>query len=175
MAQVLGEHARGVALAHSGRVREAKLALAQVDTGTATVNREHASNKAFDRTLRDMAAASGDRLRAEIAFAEGKHEAALALQAQAVIESRRADENEPPMLGAGARLVLGDMQLRAGRKAQAEQTYREDLAALSGSGWALDGLARALQAQGKASDAQALQGPLASAWSRADATLRGRP
>lgn len=175
LAQVLGGQARGVALARSGRLREARAALAQVDAGTATVNRAHASNKGFDRTLRDMVAASGDSLRAEIAFTEGRHDAALVLQAQAVLESRRADESEPPMLGAGARLVLGEMQLRAGRKAQAEQTYREDLAAQAGSGWALDGLARALQAQGKAADAQGLQAPLALAWAQADAALRGRP
>jgi Tfp pilus assembly protein PilF len=121
-----------------------------------------------------MAAASADRLRAEIAFAEGRHDAALAWQAQAVIESRRADESEPPMLGAGARLALGDMQLRAGRAALAEQTFRDDLAALPASGWALDGLARALQAQGKTSDAGQLQAPLEAAWSLADARLRVR-
>jgi hypothetical protein len=174
LAQVLGAHARGVALTRSGRLREARAALVLVDSGAATVNRTHASNKAFDRSLRDMVAASSDRLRAEIAFAEGRHDAALALQAQAVLESRRADDNEPPMLGAGARLVLGEMQLRAGRNWQAEQTYRDDLAAQSGSGWALDGLARALQAQGKSSDAQALEAPLASAWALADPALRGR-
>jgi len=175
LAQVLGAHARGVALARSGRLREARAALAQVDAGAAIVNRAHASNKSFDRTLRDTVAASGDRLRAEIAFAEGRHDAALALQEQAVLESRRADESEPPMLGAGARLVLGEMQLRAGRNRQAEQTYREDLAAQSGSGWALHGLARALQAQGKVSDAQVLQTPLASAWASADSELRVWP
>ncbi len=172
LGQVLDAHARGVALARSGRLREARAALVQVDAGSATVNRAHASNKSFDRTLRDMAAASADRLRAEIALAEGRHDMALALQAQAVLESRRADENEPPMLGAGARLVLGEMQLRAGRAALAEQTYREDLAAQPGSGWALDGLARSLQVQGKVAGAQALQAPLASAWAVADASLR---
>jgi tetratricopeptide (TPR) repeat protein len=172
LAQVLGAHARGVALARSGRLREARATLAQVDAGTATVNRAQASNKPFERLLRDVVAASGDRLRAEIAFAEGRHEAAFALQAQAVLESRRADENEPPMLAAGARLVLGEMQLRAGRHGQAEATFREDLAAQPGSGWALDGLARALRAQGKAADAQALSAQLSSAWAQADAALR---
>ncbi|MGZ3196749.1 MAG: tetratricopeptide repeat protein [Croceibacterium sp.] len=175
LAQVLDGHARGVALARTGHLREARAALAQVDAGAAIVNRTHPSNKSFDRTLRDTVAASGDRLRAEIAFAEGRHDAAFALQAQAVLESQRPDESEPPMLGAGARLVLGEMQLRAGRNREAEQTYREDLVAQSGSGWALHGLARALQAQGKAADAQELQAPLASAWASADAALRAAP
>ena len=172
LAQVLDAHARGVAQARNGRLREARAALAQVDAGSALVNRAHVSNKSFDRALRDIVSASADRLRAEIAFAEGRHDAALEWQALSVVESRRADESEPPMLGAGARLVLADMQLRAGRGAQAERTYRDDLAAQPGSGWALDGLARALQAQGKAADAQGLQAPLASAWAQADPALR---
>jgi tetratricopeptide (TPR) repeat protein len=175
LAQVLGAHARGVALARTGRLSDARAALTQVDAGAAVVNRAHASNKALDRTLRDMVAASADRLRAEIAFSEGRHGAALALQAQAVLESRRADEAEPPMLGAGMRLALGEMQLRAGRQAQAEQTFRDDLAIQPGSGWALDGLARSLKAQGRLVDAQALDAPLAAAWSAADPALRAAP
>jgi tetratricopeptide (TPR) repeat protein len=163
-----------VALARTGRLADARAALVQVDAGTALVNRAHPSNKAFDRTLRDMVAASADRLRAEIAFAEGRHDAALALQAQAVLESRRADESEPPMLGAGTRLALGEMQLRAGRHAQAEQTFRDDLAMQPGSGWALDGLTRALQAQGKVADAHRLQASLDAAWVSADEGLRTR-
>jgi tetratricopeptide (TPR) repeat protein len=174
LAQVLGAQARGVALARTGRLADARAALVQVDAGTALVNRAHPSNKAFDRTLRDMVAASADRLRAEIAFAEGRHDAALALQAQAVLESRRADESEPPMLGAGTRLARGEMQLRAGRHAQAEQTCRDDLAMQPGSGWALDGLTRALQAQGKVADAHRLQASLDAAWVSADEGLRTR-
>jgi len=174
LAQTLGEHARGVAYARTGRLREARAALALADAGAAKVIQANPSSDGFARTLRDMATAATDRLRAEIASAEGRHDVALAHQAQAVIASRHADESEPPMLAAGDRLALGDLQLRAGRAAQAEQTFREDLAALPGSGWALDGLTRALQAQGKTAEAQALQPRLAQAWVLADASLRGR-
>ena len=59
-----------------------------------------------------------------------------------------------------------------GHSAQAERTYREDLAAQPGSGSALDGLARAQKAQGKGSDPRLLQAPLASAWAKPDAELR---
>lgn len=172
LAQTLGEQARGVAYARTGSLREARAALARADAGAVTLNRDHPANKGFDRLLRDIAAAATDRLRAEIALAEGRHDAALALQAQAVAESRRADESEPPMLGAGARLTLGEMQLRAGRAVQAEQTFRDDLVAQPESGWALAGLARALSAQGKASEAQSLQKQLDRAWAMADTGLR---
>ena len=172
LAQALGEHARGVAFARTGRLREARAALVLADAGAAKVIQANPSTKGFERTLRDMATAATDRLRAEIASAEGRHDVALAYQAQALVASSRADDSEPPMLAAGDRLALGDMQLRAGRATLAEQTFRQDLAAQPGSGWALDGLARALSLQGKTAETQAVRTQLAQAWAQADANLR---
>ena len=78
------------------------------------------------------------------------------------------------MLAAGARLALGELQLRAGRAAAAEATFRADLAAQPGSGWALSGLSRALAAQGRADHSRALQEPLTQAWPVADPALLAR-
>ena len=86
--------------------------------------------------------------------------------------SERADNNEPPMQAAGARVALGDLQLRAGQPLQAEQTFRADLALMPHNGWALNGLALALRAQGKPIEAQALQPQLDQAWAQADGALR---
>ena len=172
LAQALGEHARGVAFARSARLREARAALVLADAGAAKVIQANPSPKGYERTLRDMVTAATDRLRAEIASAEGRHDVALAYQAQALVASSRADESEPPMLAAGDRLALGDMQLRAGRATLAEQTFRQDLAAQPGSGWALDGLGRALSTQGKAAETQAVRTQLAQVWAQADASLR---
>jgi hypothetical protein len=170
--QALTEQARGVAYARTGRLPQARTALALLDTGAATLAKAHASKERFDVMLRDIAQAAGDHLRAEIASAEGRHDEALKLQASALTASAKADDNEPPMLAAGARVALGDLQLRAGRAAQAEATYREDLAALPGSGWALNGLSRALQAQGKTAEADRLKPQLEAAWALADAGLK---
>ena len=172
LAQALGEHALGVALARTARLREARAALVLADAGAAKVIQANPSPKGYERTLRDMVTAATDRLRAEIASAEGRHDVALAYQAQALVASGRADDSEPPMLAAGDRLALGDMQLRAGRAALAEQTFRQDLAAQPGSGWALDGLARALSLQGKTAETKAVRTRLAQAWAQADANLR---
>ena len=130
--------------------------------------------RGFDRTLREMTQAATARLCAEIAIAEGRADEALKAQAAAVTAPRRADDNQPPILAAGARLALGDLQLRAGRASEAEKTFREDLVAQPGSGWALAGLTRALRAQGRAADAQALQPQLAQAWVAARAALMTR-
>ena len=172
LAQALGEQARGVAYARTARLPEARAALALAEAGAATVAQSHRGKGGFDRTLREVADAATSRLRAEIASAEGRHTDALAQQAQAVAASERADNDEPPMLAAGARVALGDLQLRAGQPAQAEQTFRQDLALMPASGWALNGLAQALRAQGKPADADALKPQLDRAWAQADGALR---
>ena len=174
MAQALGEGARGVAYARTAKLTDAKAALVRAEAGVAAVAKAHTKPKGFDRLLRDMSASAAERLRAEIASAEGRHDQALALQAKAMVSAKRADNNEPPMLAGGARLALGDLQLRAGKAAEAEKTFREDLLANPGSGWAIAGLARALLAQGRAADAAPVSAQLKAAWSAADAPLLAR-
>ncbi len=93
---------------------------------------------------------------------------------RAVAASKDADDDEPPGLAAGARLALGGLQLQLGRAADAEATFRADLAALPDSGWALRGLARALAAQGKADAAAAVRSLGERAWPQADAELKAR-
>ena len=174
MAQALGEGARGVAFARTARLGDAQAALERADAGAAMVAKTHSKPKGFDRMLREMTVVASARLRAEIASAEGRHDDALKLQAMAIKAAKRADSNEPPMLAAGARVALGELQLRAGRAAEAEETFRADLAAQPGSGWALSGLSRALAAQGRAADAQPVATQLAQAWSAADTSLTAR-
>jgi uncharacterized protein HemY len=79
------------------------------------------------------------------------------------------------MLASGPRLRLGAMQLRARRWADAEQSFRADLAMHPASGWALHGLGKALAAQGKTDDAQATQRALAGSWAHAEPEVRGAP
>ena len=171
VAAALGEGARGVALVRRSQLAEARAALIRADQGAASVAKAHTKPKGFDLLLRDMTAAATDRLRAELASAEGRHDDALKFQAQAVKASKEADSSEPPMLAAGARVALGELQLRAGRHADAERTFRDDLALQPGSGWALSGLVRSLEAQGRSSDAQPMIQQLAQAWAAADKVL----
>ena len=171
LAQALAQQARGVALARLGRLAEAQAALALADAGALQLAIANASASGFDRTLRDMARAATERLRAEVASAEGRHDDALAAQRRAVAASLRADDSEPPMLAAGARVALGALQLRAGRAADAEATFREDLALEPESGWALQGLVQSLRAQGRAEEARSLQPRLDAAWPNADVGL----
>jgi tetratricopeptide (TPR) repeat protein len=174
MAQALGAQAQGVAQARTGRVAEAKQSLAVAEAAVKKVHAAHAGSDDFDLGLRDTASAAASRLRAEIALAEQRGDDALAEQARAVAASKRADDAEPPMLAAGATLALADMQLALGRAAEAEATYRSELLMRPQSGWALQGMARALSAQGKSADAASTRQQADRAWAQADAALKSR-
>lgn len=174
MAAVIGQQARGVALARSARLPEARAALQAVEAGAAALRSAHASASKDDLGIRNIADAMVARLRAELAAAEHLADEALTQQARAMAASKDVDDDEPPGLAAGARLALGDLQLRLGRAADAEASFRADLSALPDSGWALNGLARALAAQGKTAEAAAVRARADRAWPRADAALKTR-
>jgi predicted Zn-dependent protease len=174
LAQAISQHARGLALLRNGQTQAAREALAKAQTAADAVAAQFKAKGGFDRSLRGMASAAVLRLQAELAMAEGKTTDALVLQNQAVAEAHYADDAEPPMLAAGARLVLADLQLRAGQASVAEATLRQDLQRQPGSGWALQGLAQALLAQGKTDEAALPQALLHDAWRQADAALQQR-
>ena len=173
VAIVLGQQARGVALARTGRLAEAKQALALLSPAADKLIGARSGSGDMGKSARGMAQVAKARLGAEIALAEGRVEAALQLQAQGVEASKLVDRAEPPMLAAGSRLVLGDIQLKAARWAQAEQSFRADLAEHPTSGWALRGLLQSLQAQGRpAAELASVQAQLAASFALADAALK---
>jgi len=174
LATVLGEQARGVALARRGKPVEAAAALARLEPPAAALLKTHTGTRFTDKMVRGMVAMAQARLRAELALADQRFDEALAQQALAVSAASDVDSTEPPMLGAGARVALGEMQLRAKAWAAAEQSFRADLAEHPLSGWAQHGLARALQAQGRPAEAASQMAALAQSWPAADALLRAR-
>ncbi|MFG6489529.1 hypothetical protein ACG04R_22820 [Roseateles sp. BYS78W] len=173
VATVLGQQARGVAFARTGRVDDAKQALALLTPAADKLVAVRTGDEDMDKTVRGLAQVARARLAAEIALAEGHVDAALQLQAEGVEAGKEVDRAEPPMLAAGSRLALGDMQLKAARWAQAEASFRTDLAEHPHSGWALRGLLQSLQAQGKsAAEVAAVKTQLAASFAVADPALR---
>jgi hypothetical protein len=61
--------------------------------------------------------------------------------------------------------------LAAGRAAEAEAVYWQDLSRNRENGWALFGLMQSLRAEGKEEQAVSAEGRFRKAWSRADVTL----
>ena len=107
-------------------------------------------------------------LNGEMDAARGDLDAAIAKLDQAVALEDALPYNEPPDWYYPARHSLGAVQLAAGNAAAAEQTYREDLAIMPENGWALIGLAQALEAQDRAADAADVMDRFETAWQHAD-------
>lgn len=175
LAPVLSGAAHGIAMARTGDLAGARAALARVQPQAGALLAKYPGKDYVPRMLRSLAGSAAKELAAELAFADGKVDAALALQREAVEAALDANRAEPPMLASGPRLRLGAMQLRARRFAEAEQSFRADLARHPGGGWALQGLSRALAGQGKEAELRAVERQLAGSWAGADAEVRGAP
>ena len=163
-------YGRGVALAARGRIDDARGALAGLQKlGVAAP----ADAMAGFNTLRDVVSVAQPIVAARIAASEERGEDAIRLLEQAVAAEDRLSYNEPADWFFPARHLLGAQLLLAGRARQAEQVYREDLRHNPGNGWALQGLAAALQAQGRAADAARTRHELQAAWQHADIRVPG--
>jgi predicted Zn-dependent protease len=79
--------------------------------------------------------------------------------------------DEPPQWHEPVSHLLGAALLQANRPADAEALYRDSLTRYRLDGWALFGLAQALDAQGKTDEAAAVRQQFAKAWQLADVTL----
>jgi tetratricopeptide (TPR) repeat protein len=108
---------------------------------------------------------------AELAAARGQHDAAVAALDEAVAIEDRIPYDEPPGWHAPVRQTLGAVLLDAGRPADAERVYREELHRNPGNGWSLFGLAQSLRVQGKDDEANVAQRDFALAWQNADVQL----
>ena len=78
---------------------------------------------------------------------------------------------EPPFWHHPVRQIYGARLLQAGRAADAEKTYREDLERHPENGWSLYGLLASLRAQGKSEQANAVEKRFRDVWRLADITL----
>jgi len=107
-------------------------------------------------------------IRGEIALQRGQWERAIAALEQAVEVEDSLSYGEPPQWLQPTRHTLGAVLLKAGRPADAEAVYLEDLERWPGNGWSLLGLSRSLRAQGKLDAAAAAEARYAEAWKGAD-------
>lgn len=114
-------------------------------------------------TIMDIAIALLD---GQIAAKERRFDDAITRTREAVTLADGLTYNEPADWYYSPRLDLGSLLMDAGRAADAEAVYRDELRINRNSGWALRGLVRSLEAQNK--DAAAARTQLARAWARSD-------
>ena len=79
--------------------------------------------------------------------------------------------SEPPDWHIPVRQSLGAVLLEAGRPLEAETIYWQDLKWNRENGWALYGLMKSLEAQGKTEQAREIEKRFRKAWARADVRL----
>ncbi len=102
------------------------------------------------------------------AMARGETEAALASLREAVALEDAMPYMEPAFWFYPTRHTLGAVLLELGRAGEAEAVFREDLRVWPENGWALNGLALALERQGSDVEATAARKRFAEAWRHAD-------
>lgn len=108
-------------------------------------------------------------LEGEILVAERKVDEGVAELQTAVKEEDALKYDEPPAWMIPVRHSLGAVLMKAGRFAEAEQVYRDDLARLPDNGWSLFGLAESLRRQKKnEEEAAALKSRFQKIWIKAD-------
>lgn len=110
-------------------------------------------------------------LSAEIKQASGNLDSAIADYEAAIAIEDKNGYIEPPDWPQPIRHYLGAALLEAGRAAQAETVYRQDLAWHKNNGWALFGLWQSLAAQGKSGEAKKVFNEFEHAWRNADTQL----
>lgn len=107
----------------------------------------------------------------ELAAAKGDLAAAEILFRKAIAIEDGLSYNEPPDWFFSVRHHLGPVLLKAGKYAEAEALYREDLQTFPKNGWALNGLLESLRQQKKTEATQAVEQQLEEAWKYADVSL----
>lgn len=112
-------------------------------------------------------------LAGEIAAARKDYDRAIGHLDRAVRLEDALVYTEPSEWHYPPRHALGAVLLAAGRAAEAETVYWEDLRRNPNNGWALAGAVKALEAQGKQEEARLTQERLRKAWGRADITPAG--
>jgi len=156
LAQYASETAflRGMSDAFNGRLSEALSAAQQLDA-----------------LKQDTATIGADVLRAKIHDLKGEVDLEIASLEKAVAEQDKLGYSEPPQWFFPVRESLGGAYYRAGRYAQAERTFRDDLAKNPHNPRSLFGLAKTLAHEGRDQEAGTTQQAFAAAWQHADVQL----
>jgi len=166
-ATVFWLHGHGMALAAKGKLAEARADLAEIQK---LADGAPADLTAGNNAAKDVYGVAAKILEARIATLDRKKDA-LALWADATARADKLAYSEPDDWFYPVRHLQGAAQLAAHKAKDAEVTYREDLRRHPHNGWALFGLWKSLEAQGKATEAKAARSEFETAWAQADVKL----
>lgn len=166
-ARALWHFAQGVRRARTGDARGARTELAEMQdlmpdslVQTMTIwGINHASH---------ILRIAEHELLGEVSSAEGKMDEAVGHFSMAVASEDSLRYQEPPDWTFPTRHELGRALLKAGKAAEAEKVFSEDLVNWPENGYALEGLHEARKAQKKNAEADDLEARINAAWQYAD-------
>lgn len=156
---------RAVSLTALDRLPEARLEQQAFLAASAAVPPDAAMGNS---SARDILVVATRLLGGEMAAKAGQFDVALAELRRAVEAEDALRYDEPPDWIQPTRHTLGAVLLRAGRPAEAEPVYREDLRQYPANGWSLHGLSQSLRAQGRGAEARRQESLFRWAWRDAD-------
>ena len=164
-------YARGLSFVATS---QAAMADAELEKLKALMSDESLKQPLFSpNTALAVLAPAVEVLSGEIAASRKDFDRALAHMDKAVRLEDSLVYTEPSEFHFPPRHALGAVLLEAGRAAEAETVYWEDLRRNRENGWALFGLMQALRAQGKTADAALTEARFKKSWARADFTPTG--
>ncbi|MEW6251895.1 MAG: hypothetical protein AB1716_14720 [Planctomycetota bacterium] len=161
-------YCRGVAHAALGQVADAEREQAEFRKAVQRVPEDATMGV---NPARKVLAIADHMLSGELAYRRGEIDGAVAELRKAIAIEDDLRYMEPPEWIQPVRHTLGAVLVDAGRFAEAEQVYREDLAIWPENGWALHGLAQSLRAQDKHAAAAGAEERFAKVWRRADVEI----
>jgi len=160
--------ARGIAYAANGDVKSARVEQTAFLEASKLVPAEDAFG---NNSCQALLAIATPMLEGEILIREGKLDEGLSQLRTAVSAEDALRYDEPPGWILPVRHSLGANLMQAGRFAEAEQVYRDDLARLPENGWSLFGLARSLELQKRGDEAAVVEARYHKIWSNADVQI----
>ena len=120
----------------------------------------------------DMLDLAESFMRGELLFRAGKIDEGIAALREAASREDKLRYDEPPDWIQPTRHALGAALLSAGRYADAEAVFRENLRMLPENGWGLYGLGRALRLQKKDAEAAEIEKRFDVVWKKADLKIK---
>jgi tetratricopeptide (TPR) repeat protein len=162
-------YARGLAFnakGQSGPARNELASLQKMAKDPAIANLE-----VGETTVGNLFGIASSVLAGELEAKKGRFDSAISHLDRAVRLQDALPYNEPADWYYPVRQSLGAVLLAAGRPAEAETVYWQDLKQNPENGWSLFGLAKSLREQGKNDQAIEIEERFQKAWSRADVTL----
>jgi tetratricopeptide (TPR) repeat protein len=169
-ASAMWHAARALAFSAKGNAGEAERERAALAAAAASVPAE--ATEGLNPASRLLAIATG-LVGGELALRAGRADDGVRQLQEAVRQEDALNYNEPSDWYYPVRHHLGAALLAAGRTAEAQAVYEEDLRRNPENGWALLGLAESLRAAGRTPDAAAARARFTKAWERADVALAG--